>query len=298
MVLVRNQSSAITLKMKFRIFVSAVLAVAHALSAQTPAYTPTLTFDVASIHQNEPQTNSSQPRGSFEPFNSSHLNGENWSLRVFLIWAYDIDDHKIVGLDRLPFEVQHATFHVQATADAAADAKLAALPSDQRELEQMHMLQTLLAERFNLKAHWEVRETRTYDLVISKPGKLRTTGAVPGANDIARFGDRGVPRLYEWGDSNRMKMIAHGATTSDIAEELSANLSTLVRDKTGLTGKFDFEIAFATYQIRASDQAIDETNPLSPLEVAIRNELGLKLVPSRGPVSFLVIDHAEMPTAN
>jgi uncharacterized protein (TIGR03435 family) len=298
MVLVRMQSSAVTLKMKFRIFVGSVLTLAHALSAQTPAYAPTLAFDVASIRQASPETTSSQPRGSFESFNSSHLNGENWSLRIFLVWAYDIDDHKIVGLDRLPFEVQHAAFHVQAKADAATDAKLAALPNAERKLEQMHMLQALLAERFNLKAHWEVRESRTYDLVISKPGKIRATGVVPGANDIARFGDRGVPRLYEWGDSNRMEMIAHGATTGDIAEELSAHLSTLVRDKTGLTGKFDFNIAFASDQIRASDQAIDETNPQSPLEVAIRNELGLKLVPSRGPVSFLVIDHAEMPNAN
>jgi uncharacterized protein (TIGR03435 family) len=215
-----------------------------------------------------------------------------------LVWAYDIDDHKLIGLDRLPFAIQHAAFHVQAKADAATDVKLAALPKDRRKLEQMHMLQNLLAERFHLKAHWEIRNTRTYDLVVSKPGKLKTTGASFSANDVTRFGDRTVPRLYEWGDSNRTEMIAHGATTSDIAEELSAHLSTLVLDKTGLTGEFDFDIAFAAGQIRAADQAIDETNPQSPLEVAIRNELGLKLVPSRGPVSFLVIDHAEMPTAN
>jgi len=34
------------------------------------------------------------------------------------------------------------------------------------------------------------------------------------------------------------------------------------------------------------------------LFVALREQIGLKLSPDRGPVSFLIIDHVEKPAAN
>ena len=257
-----------------------------------------MTFDVASIRQSSAEPGGPGVRGNFEPFESSHFIGKNWDLKDFLVWAYDIDIHRLIGFDRLPFELQHATFNVQAKSDLATDRRLAKLPKEQRKLEQMHMIQALLAERFSLKAHWVDRDTRVFDLVIARPGKLRTTGAAPGTHEAARFGNHEVPRLYQWGDNVRTEFIAHGARTVDIAEELSAHLGTLVRDKTGLIGGYDFDFPFAAFQTRGSDRAIDETNPWPPLEIAIRDELGLKLVSSRGPVPFLVIDSARMPSEN
>ena len=284
--------------MRFRIAFISILALAHAISAQSPAYTPTMTFDVASIRQSSAEPGGPGVRGNFEPFDSSHLIGKNWDLKDFLVWAYDIDTQRLIGLDRLDFQLQHATFNVRAKADVAADEEITKLPKEQRKLEQMHMIQALLAERFSLKAHWVDRDTRVFDLVIARPGKLRTTGAAPGTHEAARFGNHDVPRLYQWGDSVRTEFIAHGATTGDIAEELSAHLGTLVRDKTKLTGRYDFDCPFAAFQTRGSDRAIDETNPWPPLEIAIRDELGLRLVQTHGPVPFLVIDSAQMPTEN
>ncbi len=67
-----------------------------------------------------------------------------------------------------------------------------------------------------------------------------------------------------------------------------------VIDKTGLTGKYDFEL-----QWTAREGA--ETGPKAnwpSLFTAVREQLGLKLEQGKGPVPFLVVDHAEMPSGN
>jgi uncharacterized protein (TIGR03435 family) len=45
---------------------------------------------------------------------------------------------------------------------------------------------------------------------------------------------------------------------------------------TGLGGKYDFDLK--TYQTSDTDRHVDEMNPWPPLETAIRDQLGLKLV--------------------
>jgi uncharacterized protein (TIGR03435 family) len=275
------------------------LAFTQTVCAQAPAYTPSMTFDVASIRQSNPDLTGGFFRvgGDFSPANSSHLSLENVDLWYVLEMAYPIDGHRIVGLRRLPILLQHATFNMKARAGEAMDEKLASLPKEQRVLEQQHMIQVLLTERFNIKVHLETRDSATYDLVVAKKGKLRTTGEPPTADEVAGFGDSGVPAIDQEGDTRSgFQFIAHGASTSDIVEILSGQLGVPVNDKTGLTGHYYFDLK--TYQTKMSDRAIDETNPWPPLETAIQDQLGLKLVPSHGPVVFLVIDHAEMPTAN
>jgi len=129
-----------------------LLASTQASSAQAPAYAPNMTFDVASIRQSNPDvTNGFVVGGEFSPVSSSHFSLENNSFWNLLLWAYPVEGHRIIGLDRLPAELQHATFNVQARADQATDERLANLPKEQRVLEQQHMIQVLLAERFNLK---------------------------------------------------------------------------------------------------------------------------------------------------
>jgi uncharacterized protein (TIGR03435 family) len=276
-----------------------LLASAQAVSTQAPAYTPTMTFDVASIRQSNSDLTSGFFRvgGGFSPVNSSHLSLENVDFWYLLEMAYPFKGHRIEGRQRLPAELQHTSFNVQARADEATDEKLASLLKDRRLLEQQHMLQVLLAERFHLKVHWETRDSATYDLVVAKKGKLRTTGEPPSTDEVTGFGDRGVPPIYQRGDSRYgFEFIAHGATTSDIIEMLSGQLGVPVNDMTGLTGHYYFDLK--TYQTKMSDRSDDETNSWPPLETAIYDQLGLKLVHSHGPVAFLVVDHAEMPTAN
>ncbi|HUN87044.1 MAG TPA: TIGR03435 family protein [Terracidiphilus sp.] len=261
-------------------------------------YVPSMTFDVASIRQAKPDPNGwVRVGGQFEPANSSHITLENVDLRYLLELAYPGRDHKVDGWRNLQDDLRSVMFDVRAEASPEADERLSKLPEKQVRLEQAHMVQALLAERFNLKVHWETRDSSTFDLVLSKRGRLKSTGAQPSADEVQRFGDRPVPPLYQKGDSREgFEYIAHGATVNNLANMLGGQFGVPVNDKTGLTGKYDFDLK--TYQTATSERSDDETNPWPPLETAIQDQLGLKLVPSHGPVKFLVIDHAEKPSPN
>ncbi len=68
-----------------------------------------------------------------------------------------------------------------------------------------------------------------------------------------------------------------------------------VIDQTGLKGAYNFTLSYSPEQPAAPD-APAETDP--PMFTAIQQQLGLKLVPSKGPVEVIVIDHIEQPSAN
>jgi uncharacterized protein (TIGR03435 family) len=254
-----------------------------------------MVFDVASVRESNPDEQGGfRVGGGFTPHNSSNLKLENNDLRNLVLMAYDVNPDLIEGIPR---EFYWATFNIEAKADSETDAKLAKLTKEQVRLEQEHMMQGLLAERFKLKAHWEMREGQTYDLVVAKAGRLRSTGAPPSVEELKNFGDRPMPALYQQGNSQYgFHYIAHGATTEEIAKMLAMQFGSPVSDKTGLTGKYDFDLKY--YQTKASDRKDDETNPWPPLETAIQDQLGLKLAPTKGQVHVLVIDHVEKPGEN
>jgi hypothetical protein len=122
-------------------------------------YVPTLTFDVASIRQS-PVADSYSVSGFFSPHSSSfratYLDDMN-----LVAMAYDVRWDQISGMPD-----SRAMFNIQAKSDSVADERLGGLSKDEEKLEQQHMLQRLLADRFKLKVHWETRER----------SRLRSTG--------------------------------------------------------------------------------------------------------------------------
>jgi uncharacterized protein (TIGR03435 family) len=79
---------------------------------------------------------------------------------------------------------------------------------------------------------------------------------------------------------------------------LSASVDRPVIDRTGLGGRFvyDMRYASASPQTAVSSAAADPGLP--PLAVALEEQLGLRLEPVRGPVDVLVIDSVQAPTEN
>ena len=72
-----------------------------------------------------------------------------------------------------------------------------------------------------------------------------------------------------------------------------------ILDKTGLTGSFDLTIEFGldgSIKLNGVDVTPDESAPtfLEPL----KEQLGLKLESTKGPVDTIVIDHIEEPSEN
>jgi uncharacterized protein (TIGR03435 family) len=168
--------------------------------------------------------------------------------------------------------------------EAKADAETAALWKDlsykERWNRQRPLMQSLLADRCQLKVHHLTREMPVYDLVIAKGGLKMKEAPADESSSTAMFGN---------------KMTAHAQSTDSIAAAFQGAVGRMIVDKTGLDGKkFDFEVTWADDR-RAADSTADAGPSLF---TALEEQLGLKLVPAKGPIDVLVIDHIERPSAN
>jgi uncharacterized protein (TIGR03435 family) len=99
---------------------------------------------------------------------------------------------------------------------------------------------------------------------------------------------------------------AEGSTLGEFSKLLNLALDRPVIDKTGLTGRFDIRLVFAADQ-GAPGILRNVPGPSAPptsdsgspgIFTAIQEQLGLKLVATKGPVELLVIDHVELPREN
>lgn len=91
--------------------------------------------------------------------------------------------------------------------------------------------------------------------------------------------------------------------TVQSAGSLSGEIDKPVVDRTGLDGTFDYTIEWGGSWLRPLTlNGAEVPRPPDTLETtfvqALKEQLGLKLVPSRAPVRTIVIDHVERPTEN
>jgi uncharacterized protein (TIGR03435 family) len=93
-----------------------------------------------------------------------------------------------------------------------------------------------------------------------------------------------------------MTMRGNGASMALLAQFLSAFTGRMVRDRTGLSGVYDWEMTFDRSRTPATATPPPSDSP--SVMTALQEQLGLKLESRRGPVEFLVIDSAALPAAD
>jgi len=148
-------------------------------------------------------------------------------------------------------------------------------------------LRAALKERFKLALHEEPSQERIYELVVAKNGPKLKAPIADSAPPASMKLDSGA--FLTWiGPRGDDGWDFHGATMQDLALQLT-RVSTVppVRDRTGLTGRYDFKV------LRVQLQPDEERVYSYPVD-----HLGLKLRPGTENIPILVIDHAERPTAN
>jgi uncharacterized protein (TIGR03435 family) len=262
-------------------------------SADPVAYTPTLTFDVASIREIQPAGDSpSWAIGLISPLHSCQFRAKAHAVTVLMQLAYGFAPFEISGG---PDWVNTSLYNVDAKCDHSVDDQFARFTDDQAKLEKEHMLQALLADRFHLKAHWESKRANVYALELAnpksgsklQPAKVETVDpSIPNATPPETRG----PDIQSRMDPHGHVMTVRYLTTKGIAGLLGSMLQGTVEDKTGLPGRYDFTLQY-TYQ---------STDPESypTLTTAIQEQLGLKLERTLGSVDIFVIDHIERPSEN
>ncbi len=282
------------------------------------AQTPAPVFDVASVKL-DASCATRAGRGGSVPFSTGRLNLECITLQDLIETAYGMfaDGGSFnPGMPKLsisggPGWVQSGHYDVAAKAEGAA------------RVEQMMgpMMRALLEDRFKLKVHRESKETPVYALTVAKNGfKLQPVkeGCVPiDLNHLPQPPEPGKPMPNFCGNvSMRMNgqsvtMDAHGMSLQDFSARLSTMLDRKVIDKSGVAGVFDFHLEFApdeaTAMFRGGRGGGGDAggNPAPAVEIAgpsifdaLQEQLGLKLLPDKGPVESLVIDHVEKPSGN
>jgi uncharacterized protein (TIGR03435 family) len=223
---------------------------------------PHLAFEVASVKPSGPNDQflyRLQPGG--------HYIATALTLKILVANAYSVPLYRVADV---PGWGDSDKFNIE----AKVGIPLKPWPDSNEQLNEM--LRSLLEERFRLAVHWETRQETIYSLVAAKGGpklKAAADGENPGFGmEPGRMHSMAVPLSY-------------------LAGNLSTVLGRTVLDKTGLGGKFDYTLLYAP-----DGATPDDERP--SLYTALEQQLGLRLESAKGPVEFLVIDHAEKPGAN
>ncbi len=180
------------------------------------------------------------------------------------------------------------------------DAKIseADLPEWQKPAAQkvmlQAMLQTMLADRLKLAVHRDVKEVPVYSLVVGKGGpKFKETNPAEAhsGQTLPNGGGTVVP------EDGGHTIHFYAVSMTSLAPLLSNLAGRPVQDKTGLTGKYDLQMPNPAMSVTSADGSVAPADPQGSV-VTSMEDLGLKLVPEKGQVETLVIDHVERPSEN
>jgi uncharacterized protein (TIGR03435 family) len=166
---------------------------------------------------------------------------------------------------------------------------IAAIPPRIPASASLPMMQAVLAERFQLKVHDEIRPVPAYVLLSGR--QLRLKDSAGGESRCQYKRDRSTITL----DCTNMPMDQLVRELEDYAPEF---LDRPLRDKTGLTGRYNISLTWTQRDQMRVRNAEGELTGIS-LQTALEKQLGLECMLRPDPMKVLVIDSASrVPTPN
>lgn len=291
---------------------------AQAGDAKRPQADEGKRFDVVSVRRN-----TSGEQGGTNQGGPGRYTATNISLRMLIRNAYRVLDTQIISGPKL------------ATADYMSAEKfdiVATFTGDATPEQRSAMMRNMLVDRFNLVARREMREMPVFALVKARrDGSLgpQLKSAIdpecssPAAQQEREASRSGVPPAPATGAGGRGaargpncgglqfgpgRYIARSVPISQLLTPLAnqaaiTGIDRVIIDRTGLTGRFDFELSWrmpvpppGALPPGVTPPAVDPDQP--DLFVALQEQLGLKLEPARAPIEVLIIDSVEMPSEN
>ena len=202
---------------------------------------------------------------------------KGFTLNDLIGFAYDVDNRQIVDGPKWSDSDRYDVLgKMEATSSPSPD-------------NAKRMLQTLLAERFQLKIHREPRDMPVYVMTVAKNGvKMKpSTQGDDGAGGSMPIQGAKIP-----GRDTTVQFLATGLQ--------KLVLDRPVLDETGLTGGFDFILSWRPdpSQFHGMGDKV-KSDPNDPdLFTAMQEQLGLKLTAQKGVAPVIVVDHADKPSDN
>lgn len=296
------------MSVRLRLITTAALAVGFAMVAGTQGAPAQPKFEVASVKPGKSgeQPGSNFPLGPGDVYvrNGGYLSARGWPFSVYLMFAYKmIGNQAQYVLPQLPDWAKSEPYDIEARAE-----------SDPGKDGMRLAMRALLADRFGLATHYEEREVPLLAFALAHSGKTGPqlqshpegaacpTEAAPGSSGLVD----GKPALCNGifplppTAPGRLRFGGRNVTIAFIADSFSSALSRPMIDRTGLSGKFDFTLEFVTERNGAVPQRAETpTDDRGPtFEEALREQLGIKVQSTKGPIKILQVDQIQRPSPN
>jgi len=201
-----------------------------------------------------------------------HLELKNQTVEVMLMVAYGLQKGQIADV---PEWVRKQNFDVDGVPDVDGQPNVQQFQS---------MLRKLLAERFQLKMHFEQREMTVFALKVAKNGPKLKDASNPA----------GLPTQEGRGGEGYRTLEFRSISIEDLTLMMMQYVDYPVVDQTGLKGRYDFTLKYTFDETRAPADGSAPPN----LFTAMQEQAGLKLESVKAPAKVLVVDHVERPIAN
>ena len=174
------------------------------------------------------------------------------------------------------------------------------------------MVKALLADRFKLVVHSETSDRPVYALVPARADRrmgpqlqrsavdcdavmaaIVANGRPPGPVKTG-----GAPPCSMGGGAGRL--MGNALTMQQIGNGLSPYVNRVVRDRTGMAGNFDLDLAWTPAPgeyagLGPFDHNAPAAAEATSIFTALQEQLGLRLEATTGPVDVIVVDRAERP---
>jgi uncharacterized protein (TIGR03435 family) len=259
-----------------------------------PAAGQRVAFEVASIKRTPADTG---PGADFSAQPGGRLHVRNNAVTNLITNAYGVPLYAVIGGPDWMRPDSGVRYDIETKAEGE--------PS---RTEMMLMLQTLLAERFQLRTHRETRELPAYVLTVARGGARLTPSKDGGCVDRSPAIRNTLPASETRPGCGNNLLTSRGATPPNllwsavridmagVASALANVFRRPVVDRTGLTGFFDIQLELPPLQPATVDGGASD--PGVSVFTVLQEQLGLRVEEGRGPVEVLVVDGVERPTGN
>jgi len=235
-------------------------------------------FEVATIKPSDPNS-----QGQIVTLRGAEVITTNVTVHALINLAYWLHPKQVTGG---PAWMESEKYDMVGKPDAPG----------QPNVDQMKMMiQKLLADRFQLKFHFEKRDLSAYAVSITKGG----------AKIIKSQDDpKGLPGFYFGRAASGTTLTFRNSPMSQVTAILQNFLDKPVVDQSGLAERYDFTVSFtldAAQAVRlggAPTSAPDNPDAAPDVFAAFQQQLGLKLESTKAPVDVMVVDKLEKPSEN
>jgi uncharacterized protein (TIGR03435 family) len=249
---------------------------------------PAPQFEVASVKQLDESLRPGTPDLSFvgtsgKPFRiEGHRVSVTGTLHALIADAYGVKEYQVIAApgwaDTLKYEI------------------VAATPGDTVPTQDQvrPMLQSLLADRFQMKVHPDTKELPVYHLrQVKKSNLLKPAGP---------------DETFSWKLSptpdRQLRSKATRESIGDFVQLVGVSADRPVVDKTGITGDIDYDILISPPgggggggdDVGRPKPGPEDVN--RAIIYAVIDQLGLKLEPAKDSIAILVVDKVDKPSAN